>query len=172
MAFAYWQAALAVIDDLNSGREKTWERVQGTLRGFSSGDDGIQESAELRLGFRLPPSVEPEALAESLAAAGGDQAAIRFSGLERAIRAEKNTPLVRAFLAAVRREGGNPSFVYKTGTSDMNVVGHAWQCPILAYGPGDSSLDHTPHEHVELAEWRQSVAVLADAINQLTSPAT
>ena len=45
-----------------------------------------------------------------------------------------------------------PGFVVKTGTSDMNVVGPAWGCPILAYGPGDSALDHTPGEHIALEE--------------------
>ena len=39
----------------------------------------------------------------------------------------------------------------------MNVVGPAWGCPILAYGPGDSRLDHTPEEHVEIEEWRLGV---------------
>ena len=46
----------------------------------------------------------------------------------------------------------------------MNVVGPTWRCPIVAYGPGDSSLDHTPGEHVVLDEWRRGVAVLADML--------
>ena len=58
-------------------------------------------------------------------------------------------------------------FLLKTGTSDMNVVGPAWNCPILAYGPGDSSLDHTPDEHVELAEDLRAVDVLEAAILNL-----
>ncbi len=82
------------------------------------------------------------------------------------MRAGKNNPLVRAFLAAIRAQNGVPSFKVKTGTSDMNVVTRpgphttpivpegivssgTWDCPILAYGPGDSSLDHTPHEHID-----------------------
>ena len=36
-----------------------------------------------------------------------------------------------------------------------------WQCPILAYGPGDSTLDHTPHEHIDLKEYHQAINVLA-----------
>ena len=33
--------------------------------------------------------------------------------------------------------GGRPRFKLKTDTADMNVVGPAWGCPIVAYGPGD-----------------------------------
>ena len=75
---------------------------------------------------------------------------------------------MRSFVAAVRAHGGEPTFLNKTGTSDMNVVGPAWGCPILAYGPGDSSLDHTPEEHVEIEEWLLGVRVLADALLRLT----
>jgi LysW-gamma-L-lysine carboxypeptidase len=64
-----------------------------------------------------------------------------------AYRAEKNTPLVRSFVAAIRQHGGSPTFTVKSGTSDMNITAPVWQCPAVAYGPGDSSLDHTPHEH-------------------------
>ena len=76
--------------------------------------------------------------------------------------------MVRAFLAAIRAHGGQPNFVLKTGTSDMNIVGPIWGCPILAYGPGDSSLDHTPEEHVVLAEWARGVEVLAHVLSELT----
>jgi LysW-gamma-L-lysine carboxypeptidase len=51
----------------------------------------------------------------------------------------------------------------------MNVVGPVWGCPILAYGPGDSRLDHTPEERVEIEEWRLGVMVLADALRRVTA---
>ena len=74
---------------------------------------------------------------------------------------------MRALLRAIRAEGGRPRFKLKTGTSDMNVVGPAWGCPIVAYGPGDSSLDHTPDEHIDAREFRRSVRVLARALETL-----
>ena len=55
----------------------------------------------------------------------------------------------------------------KTGTSDMNVVGPVWGCPILAYGPGDSRLDHTPNEHVSVAEFLRSVEILRSVIDRM-----
>jgi LysW-gamma-L-lysine carboxypeptidase len=167
MAFAYWQRVQGVVEELNTGRDRAWEQVQASLRHFASGDDGMLETADLRMGFRLPLSITPDILKRLLISVDG-QGAFRFSGEEHAYRAEKNTPLVRAFLAAVREAGGEPGFVVKTGTSDMNVIGPAWHCPIVAYGPGDSSLDHTPNEHVSIAEWLQGVAVLTQMLRRAT----
>jgi LysW-gamma-L-lysine carboxypeptidase len=59
-------------------------------------------------------------------------------------------------------------FVLKTGTSDMNVVAPVWRCPIVAYGPGDSALDHTPNEHLDLDEYWKAVNVLENVLNQFT----
>jgi LysW-gamma-L-lysine carboxypeptidase len=168
MAFAYWQRVQGVIDELNTGRDRTWEQVQGSLRHFTSGDDGMLETADLRMGFRLPLSLTPDTLKSLLISVDG-QGTFRFSGEEYAYRAEKNTPLVRSFLAAIREQGGEPGFVVKTGTSDMNVVGPLWNCPIVAYGPGDSSLDHTPNEHVRLDEWQLGVGVLTATLHDLTA---
>lgn len=84
-----------------------------------------------------------------------------------AYRCDKNTPLVRALLAGVRQVGGTPRFKVKTGTADMNVVGPVWQCQMAAYGPGDSSQDHTPDEHLSLAEYARAVDALAAALGAL-----
>ena len=46
-------------------------------------------------------------------------------------------------------------------------MGPVWNCPILAYGPGDSTLDHTPDEHIDLDEYLQAIHVLAHALGRL-----
>ena len=120
----------------------------------------------MTLGFRLPQGIDVDELQCKMVSLGQD-AEQSFRGREVAYRASKNTPLVRAFLRAIRQEGERPAFQVKSGTSDMNVVGPVWQCPILAYGPGDSSLDHTPHEHIELAEYRRAISVLTSALETL-----
>jgi LysW-gamma-L-lysine carboxypeptidase len=168
LAVAYWNAVTERLQQINEGRERIWDEVQGSLRGFASSDDGLEEAAHLRMGFRLPLDMTPEQLKRHLRdLANGHK--LRFHGEETAFRAKKNTALVRALLGAVRAHGGEPGFVVKTGTSDMNVVAPLWQCPIAAYGPGDSALDHTPEEHVALAEWQMGVAVLAEVIRRVTS---
>ena len=49
----------------------------------------------------------------------------------------------------------------------MNVVGPAWGQNIVAYGPGDSRLDHTPEEHIELAEYTHAIDVLELVLREL-----
>jgi hypothetical protein len=83
-------------------------------------------------------------------------------------RGPRDTPLVRAFKGAIRRAGGKPRLKLKTGTSDMNVVAPVWDVPMLAYGPGDASLDHTPQEHLSLPDYARAVAVLTTALTGLT----
>jgi LysW-gamma-L-lysine carboxypeptidase len=92
-----------------------------------------------------------------------------FRGWEGAWRGDRQNPLVRSFLAGVREvdASAQPGFVVKTGTSDMNVVAPLWRCPIVAYGPGDSALDHTPREHLELDEFWRAVLVLEAALRNL-----
>jgi LysW-gamma-L-lysine carboxypeptidase len=94
---------------------------------------------------------------------------LRFRGYERTWRSERDPLLVRSFLSALRTvaPAARPSFVVKTGTSDMNVVAPLWGCPIVAYGPGDSSLDHTPQEHLLLDEYWQAVLVLEEMLRTL-----
>jgi LysW-gamma-L-lysine carboxypeptidase len=91
-----------------------------------------------------------------------------FVGAEMAYRSEKDTALTRAFRIAIRQAGGKPRFKVKTGTSDMNVVAPYWNTAMVAYGPGDSSLDHTPEERLEIAEYQKAIAVLTTALEHLT----
>jgi len=77
------------------------------------------------------------------------------------------TSAARAFRAAIRQQGGEPTLLRKTGTSDMNVFAKAWDCPMVTYGPGDSDLDHAPNEHLPLGEYDRAVAVLETATERL-----
>ena len=49
----------------------------------------------------------------------------------------------------------------------MNVVGPIWNCPIIAYGPGESALDHTPDERLNLGEYLRAIRVLASVLEAL-----
>jgi len=167
-AVAFWNGVAALTAAPDGAR--AFERLSPTLRHIQGDSDGIADTARLSLSLRLPPGCDTRILREDIRRLAGD-AETCFSGDEPAYRAPKNTALVRAFLAAIRGHGGTPAFALKTGTSDMNIVGPVWNCPILAYGPGDSSLDHTPHEHIALAEYGRAIGVLTDALPRLSAPA-
>ena len=129
--------------------------------------DGLEEVAAMRLGLRLPPGFDIDELKAWLQerAAG---AVLTFGSAIPAFRADKQTPLVRAFLSAIRAEGGTPRFKVKSGTSDMNILAPGWRCPTVAYGPGDSHLDHTPDEAIDLDELERGVNVLAGVLERLS----
>jgi len=166
-AIAVWLAAKAWAEEFNRGRQRVFDRLLLTLRAMSSGDEDYRQWARLSIGARLPLDLDPSAWYQRLAGLAG-AAQVQPTGFALpAYQCEKNTPLVRAFLAAIRLAGGTPRFVYKTGTADLNVVGPLWKCPALVYGPGDSALDHTPDENLPLHEYARAVDVLAEALRTL-----
>ena len=150
---------------LNKGVDGAFEAVQLSLQALSSSGDGLTQRAGATLGLRLPPRLPPEeaeaALREVLV---GEGLTLTFTGHEQAYRSAKDTPLTRVFRTAVREAGGRPRFKVKTGTSDMNVVAPLWDVPMLAYGPGDSKLDHAPDEHLDVSEYERAIAVLRGAL--------
>lgn len=157
-ALAYWQNIKSYCDQFNRGIGSLYARLDPTVRDINTRQEGVNGVAEMTVGFRLPPAVEPEAIQRRFPA--GDDATVTGRGGERAFSGDKNSALSRLFRRAIRAHGGLPRFVYKTGTSDMNIVGPRWGCPIVAYGPGDSALDHRPDEHIDLDEYLRAIDVL------------
>jgi LysW-gamma-L-lysine carboxypeptidase len=51
----------------------------------------------------------------------------------------------------------------------LNIVAPVWQCPAVVYGPGDSALDHTPDEHLNLDDYQKAVEVLSAALLNLAT---
>jgi LysW-gamma-L-lysine carboxypeptidase len=173
VAVDFWNRVMAFADGFNQGREGAFDRLEPKLRSFNSSDDGLYERVELGLGFRLPLDLDGATVAAMLHERAGVEvgdgatATIETGESLPAFRGDKNNALVRAFLPAIRAAGGKPRFKVKTGTADMNIVGPAWGCPTVAYGPGDSSLDHTPHERLELADYGRAIQILATALTTL-----
>jgi LysW-gamma-L-lysine carboxypeptidase len=143
-----------------------FDRLDARVIDMHANHDGLRDVATLTIAFRLPLDYDIDALKATLEGWRG-QAELEVDHADAAVRAEKNTPLVRAFLEGIRVAGGTPRFKMKTGTSDMNILVPIWECPALAYGPGDSRLDHTPEEAIDRADFERGVAVLTSAITRL-----
>lgn len=164
-AIAFWNGLAAELDALNAEREatSTYTTITPALREMRSGSNGLEDEAVLSIGLRLPPGVDIGRLQSRITELAGP-AEIEVTGIQEGFRSSKRTPLVPPFLRAIRAEGGAPRFTLKLGTSDMTVVGPVWNCPIVTYGPGDASLDHTPEERLDLDEYGRAIRVLRDVV--------
>lgn len=174
-----WNWVTAYAAAYNQGKDKAFEQLSPSLRRFiTSTNAEMHDLVDAQFAWRLPVGFDADALMAGLRAwpttVRGDKPLglstrfeFRFKGEERAWRGDRNNPLVRSFLAGVRTEDPSAQlgFVLKTGTSDMNVVAPVWKCPIVAYGPGDSALDHTPNEHLPLDEYWKAVNVVAHTLH-------
>jgi LysW-gamma-L-lysine carboxypeptidase len=165
-ACAFWQAVTAHAAAYNAERPRMFEQLSPSLRHMHSERGPFTQKATLTVGFRLPPKINLDNLETTMQALAGD-AVLRFESREVAFHGSKRTPLARAFIQALTEEGVRPLFKVKSGTSDMNVVGPTWNCPILAYGPGDSSLDHTPNEHIHISAYLQAIEVLTRVLTRV-----
>jgi LysW-gamma-L-lysine carboxypeptidase len=163
---AFWQQIAAYADRFNVERPRAFDQLLPTLLAINSGNDGLHEQATAAISVRLPPDMQPLDLAATMRAFD-PLVEVEVLGATPAFRSERNTPLVRALTQAIRRQSAQPGLVLKTGTADMNIVGPAWNCPIVAYGPGDAALDHTPDEHIVLEEYLRAIGVLEAALTQL-----
>ncbi len=172
----YWNWVTAHAARVNDGKDKVFDQLSPSLRRFiTSTNDQMHDIVDAQFAWRLPVGFDAEAFMKELEEQAnrptGEQANrttfnLKFRGYEKAWRGDRNNALVRSFLAGLRSVEASEKlgFVLKTGTSDMNVVGPAWQCPIVAYGPGDSSLDHTPNEHLPIDEYWKAVNVIEQTL--------
>jgi LysW-gamma-L-lysine carboxypeptidase len=165
-AIAFWNRLSAFAAEYNRDKPRVFDQLDPSLRAINTRDDGFTDQVAMRIGVRVPVGLTIAQVEQEIERLR-DGATLTFSSEEEPFRAEKNNALVRAFLAAIRGAGGSPVFTVKTGTADMNIAGPAWACPIVAYGPGDSALDHTPHEHLDLAEYARAIDVLANVLMTL-----
>ena len=167
-AVAFWNALVAEIGRFNDEQNvtTTFMTLTPALRAIATTGDGLHDEATISVGLRLPPGIDVPGVIERLMDLAGD-AALQVDGLQEGYRSDKRSPVVPPFLRAIRAEGGTPRFTLKLGTSDMTVVGPAWGCPIVAYGPGDAALDHTPEERIVLDDYARGIRVLTRVLVDL-----
>ena len=145
-----------------------FERVTAKPTDFDGGTsgDGLSVEATMAVQLRVPPEYTVDEVRER---ADGclDNGTVTWDDKVEPVVRSPRTPVARAFRGAIRKAGGEPRLLRKTGTSDMNVFANHWDCPMVTYGPGDSALDHTPDEHLALPEFDRAVAVLETATERL-----
>lgn len=167
---AFWLAVQQRCATHNQNHERLFAQLMPSLRHVVSQSDGLHDRVEATIGLRLPEGIDPDTLADDLRALAPPSppgtTTLTFEGACPAFRSSRANPLANGLAHAIRAQGGKPGFLHKTGTSDMNVAGPAWRCPIVAYGPGDSRLDHTPTEHLPLDDYQRAIAILTEMLEK------
>ena len=133
----------------------------------------IPSLCELHLDFRLPPAVPSKRLLEEVSKTV-DAYSLAHSDAELHVEvqdscepyeADRDSGLVRGLAWGIRQVRGKAAVLLrKTGTGDMNLLGNALHVPMVTYGPGDSKLDHTDGEYVDLDEYLDSIKVLREGL--------
>ena len=139
--------------------------IQTKVLSLKSDDDPFLQEASIKINVRLPPKFDIIDFKESVEKFG-KSGQVFFSKYVEAVKVKRSNKLVTNFLKSIRENDGNIKFKLKTGTSDMNIL-KKYGVPIVAYGPGDSSLDHTPNEYLDLGEFNKSVQILQDMLKRL-----
>ncbi|WP_247003707.1 [LysW]-lysine hydrolase [Halosolutus gelatinilyticus] len=158
-ATEWWTAVENAFD--SDEYQPVFERVTAKPVGIDGGisEDGLSVEATLKVQLRVPPSLDVDIVRET-AEAELEIGTVSWAEPIPPVMESPRTEVARAFRAAIRKGGGEPRLLRKTGTSDMNLYAGAWDCPMVTYGPGNSDLDHAPDERLSLDEFDESVAVL------------
>jgi len=164
-AIEFWNRLTDYAQEFNQGERFRFHTLDSSLHRITAHNGGFEEEVTMDMTLRIPFGLDLPSLKEHMRQ-WANGAAVGFSGEDVPYKAGKNNPLVRAFLRAIRARDGRPTFKLKLGTSDMNTVGPVWDCPIVAYGPGDSSLDHTPDEHIRVEEFYRAIEVMEEVIRE------
>lgn len=151
-------------------QEFTEEKVgfsnsNASLSEINSKSDGIVQECNARIDVRTALGFNSKKFHSFLNSYSSDNKIKILEELQ-AVKADKNSYLARAFISAIREQGLSPSYKVKTGSCDMNIFAEEWNCPIIAYGPGDSKLDHTNKEKVSLKEYELAKRILTTALNK------
>ena len=176
--FEFWKAFKASLIDNNS-KSKFWA-VTGCVTNAVAGNNtnNIPSKAELAIDIRVPPGIKTADMVNRIQTFTEkyqkNHESVRFMINVRdqtePFLAKEDSIAVRAFRWAIRKTlKCQVSLVKKTGTSDMNLFATSHIIPMIAYGPGDSSLDHTENEKVSIREYLASVEIYAKAIQRIAS---
>jgi LysW-gamma-L-lysine carboxypeptidase len=146
------------------------------IKGGNSSASFIPSYCEILVQLRIPPQLTPEQVFDEVkrkidrykATNPKVTVAVEIVDVAKAFEADRRSVIVRALAWGIRKTTLNyASFSRKTGTGDMNILGNALKIPVVTYGPGDSTLDHTPNEHIYIQEYLDSIEVLKKTLKKL-----
>jgi [amino group carrier protein]-lysine/ornithine hydrolase len=174
----FWRLVQRSILTKNPGSK--FSALTGSLTSIRAGNHSntIPSECEMDVDIRIPPGTSPLEISDRIKALGKAYQQERNAVEIHSLVTSQTEPYledagslgVQVFRSAIRNTlGSDVALVKKTGTSDMNALAAIHKIPMVAYGPGDSSLDHTEDEYVSFDEYLASVDVYAKAIQRFAT---
>lgn len=163
-------AADLLLQTLGMLRERLAQRDPAGLSSLlevSTAVDRDSTYATCVVNVRVSPEARLQELTETVSECATDGIAIEVLRATPGAQSSRGSTLARAFARSFASAQVNPRYLVKKGTSDMNTLATTWKdVPMVAYGPGDSALDHTPYEIMPSQEFLKARAILDGAIAQ------
>lgn len=177
-AFELWKELKQSI--LQNDSTQKFNVLTGCITSAHAGEseNSIPKKATLSIDIRTPPEIKTRQVMQKIANFAkryerdheGVHADVEFIDQCPGYAGASNSIAVQAFRWAIKNSiGGRVELLKKTGTSDMNLFAQANRIPMIAYGPGDSTLDHTENERIHIQEYLDSIEVFAKAIDKVAT---
>ncbi len=175
--YDFWSAIKAEIERVGTAENKA-KSISCSLTEITGGSSHnvTPQKCKITMDIRVPTITTCEnvlrivdTVVAKVAAEKGVKATYRIEDKTEPFEADHSSPLVRSLLLAVldvRKR--RPMLLRKTGTGDMNVLGHSFKIPVITYGPGDPHASHTADERVNIEEYVSSIEVYQRALFHLS----
>jgi LysW-gamma-L-lysine carboxypeptidase len=176
-AFELWKE----IHELHVPQEKLespFHSITSCLIKIKGGETAskVPSQCDMRIDIRIPPQFTPSHVFDQINSVikqyqtrnSRVSVKVKIEDLTDPFEVDENSPLVKALSWSIRRvRNRNAVLLRKTGTGDMNILAKSMKIPIVTYGPGNSHLDHTPSESIDIQEYLDSIKVYREAIIKL-----
>ena len=171
--YDFWNAVKCEIDRVQIKNNRT-DSISCSLTEISGGSSHnvTPQKCKITIDIRIPTFTRCEEVLSILdkvifnvASTKGVRATYRIEDKTEPFEADYASPLVRALslsILDVRRK--HPILLRKTGTGDMNILGNAFNIPVITFGPGDPHSSHTSNERLSIKEYVSSIDVFNRAL--------
>ena len=171
--YDFWNAVKCEIDRVQIKNNRT-DSISCSLTEISGGSSHnvTPQKCKITIDIRIPTFTRCEEVLSILdkvifnvASTKGVRATYRIEDKTEPFEADYASPLVRALslsILDVRRN--RPILLRKTGTGDMNILGNAFNIPVITFGPGDPHSSHTSNERASIKEYVSSIDVFNRAL--------